>query len=100
MKSFSKIITISLAIASMLCFAQCKKDNNNTNPVDRLPPATQTGAGTFGCLINGQVFTPASVVRPLNNQRPDFSVTHEYYQGGYTFGEEATDQRNLCICQA
>jgi hypothetical protein len=27
-------------------------------PVDQLPPATQTGQYTFGCLLNGQPWTP------------------------------------------
>ena len=34
----------------------CQKDD--PNPVDQLPPATQTGANTFGCLVNGQAWTP------------------------------------------
>ena len=41
------------AIALTLIFASCKKDNE-----DQLPPATQTGAGTFGCKINGKVYVP------------------------------------------
>ena len=42
-----------LAIAITLIFASCKKENEDT-----LPPATQTGAGTFGCRINGKVYVP------------------------------------------
>lgn len=34
----------------------CKSDDDSTNPIDQLPPATQTGANTFGCLINGEPF--------------------------------------------
>lgn len=30
----------------------CKKE------IDRLPPATQTGANTFGCLIDGKAWVP------------------------------------------
>jgi hypothetical protein len=41
------------AIACSLIFASCKKENEET-----LPPATQTGAGTFGCKINGKVYVP------------------------------------------
>jgi hypothetical protein len=36
-------------------FAACKKDKNTA---DQLPPATQTGANTFGCLVNGKVYVP------------------------------------------
>jgi len=39
----------------LLCAASCKKENKNEN---QLPPATQTGANTFGCLVNGKVFVP------------------------------------------
>ena len=28
-------------------------------PLDQLPPATQTGQYTFGCLVNGQAWLPA-----------------------------------------
>jgi hypothetical protein len=34
---------------------QCSSCKENVNP--DLPPETQTGAGTFACLINGQVWT-------------------------------------------
>lgn len=36
--------------------SKCKKDD--PAPADQLPPATQTGANTFGCLINGQAYVP------------------------------------------
>jgi hypothetical protein len=48
---------LALCITFMLVSCKsCKKDN--LAPVDQLPPATQTGQNTFGCLINGEVFTP------------------------------------------
>lgn len=31
-----------------------------TDPIDQLPPATQTGENTFGCLFNGQAFLVTS----------------------------------------
>lgn len=48
--------TIKLFLILFTCtgiFATCKKENEDT-----LPPATQTGAGTFGCKINGKVYVP------------------------------------------
>lgn len=39
-----------------LTASECKKHKPG-NPVDQLPPATQTGAGTIGFLANGQAFT-------------------------------------------
>ena len=41
-----------LLAAALLSLAQCKKDD----PQADLPAATQTGANTAGCLINGQAF--------------------------------------------
>lgn len=49
----------------------CNDDDNPQNPLDQLPPATQTGANTFGCLINGEPF----VVSNTSNQTA-------IYQGG------------------
>jgi hypothetical protein len=31
----------------------------SANPLDQLPPETRSGQGTFGCLVNGQAWTPA-----------------------------------------
>ena len=47
-----------------LLFYACRKDNLEPGtypaPIDYtvLPPATQTGANTFGCLIDGEVWVP------------------------------------------
>lgn len=45
-----------LLLLILTSFATCK--NHKDNPVDQLPPATQTGANTFGCLVNGKVYIP------------------------------------------
>ncbi len=44
-----------IAIYLLFCLTQCKK-NGSSGPV--LPPITQTGANTFGCILNGQVWLP------------------------------------------
>jgi len=55
-KSIFILLVINLACTS------CKKNTSTpTNPIDQLPPATQVGANTFGCLINGQAFVPGNV---------------------------------------
>jgi hypothetical protein len=38
--------------------ASCTKDNSTPDPASLLPPETQTGANTFGCLINGKLLIP------------------------------------------
>ncbi len=53
-------LNLLIALASLSCFvftaASCKKDN--PTELEKLPPATQTGANTFGCLVNGKAFIP------------------------------------------
>lgn len=57
MKKYSALWLLLLALCSI--FAGCKKDNANAaTQQDILPPATQTGANTFGCLVNGKVWIP------------------------------------------
>lgn len=56
-----------LLLAALLGLSQCKK--HDPDPVDQLPPATQTGANTFGCLLNGQLWTPSG-----NNSVPNYQV--------------------------
>jgi hypothetical protein len=57
MKTYIKIIIIALI------FVSCSNDDNKpSNPVDQLPPATQTGAQTIGCLVNGVPFTDSGVM--------------------------------------
>ena len=41
-----------------LALASCSKDSAKQDPVAQLPPETQTGAYTFACIINNQVFYP------------------------------------------
>lgn len=40
----------------LLTAMSCRK--NKDNQKDKLPPATQVGANTFGCLVNGKVYIP------------------------------------------
>jgi hypothetical protein len=51
MKKLLLLLFTSFALSS------CNKDDDTpTNPIDQLPPETQIGANTFGCLINGVPF--------------------------------------------
>lgn len=57
---------INLLTLFMLCLllTQCKKRALNpvaTDPLTLLPPETQMGAGTFGCLVNGNAYTASYV---------------------------------------
>jgi hypothetical protein len=57
----NKVLLLFAAFALLLFTnMKCKKDDQN--PIDQLPAATQTGANTFGCLVNGQLFLPKGVL--------------------------------------
>jgi hypothetical protein len=46
-----------LLLLPALCWTACEKSIFNPQPAAKvLPPITTTGAGTFGCKINGEVF--------------------------------------------
>jgi len=81
MKKLLLIFLVSILLAS-----SCKK---NKSPEEQLPPETQTGAGTFGCLINGNVFLPKG--DPLGG--PISSASYQYlntsYSKGYFFSVSA-----------
>jgi hypothetical protein len=68
-----------LLYSTFLLLTQCSKcKDNDPAPEAQLPPATQTGANTFGCLVNGQPWTPKG-----NNGRENFRITYDpTYAGG------------------
>ncbi len=58
------------ALAALLGLSQCKK--HDPDPLEQLPPATQTGANTFGCLVNGKPWTPKGY-----NGSSNYSIIYE-----------------------
>jgi hypothetical protein len=71
-------------ICMLLISASCKNDDTLANPIDQLPPATQTGEQTFGCLINGEAFIPDT----FGSGRP--SAFYQFVDGAYTLGISAS----------
>jgi hypothetical protein len=71
-----KPIFILTTILTCILFtsSSCKKSRDN--PIDPLPPETQTGANTFGCFVNGQVFTNGGSGGSL-------SAIYQFTNGGY-----------------
>lgn len=82
-----------LAIFTLFTESSCHK-SKPSNPLDQLPPATQTGANTFGCLINGEVFKP----KGPSGGGPILLSTYIYladnYDTGYFFQLAASDVSN------
>ena len=68
----------------LFTIVSCNKDDDKpSNPVDQLPPATQTGAGTFGCLVNGV---------PYIDNSGFFNCFYQFVDGEYYFGIQAEDK--------
>ena len=70
-----RTILLLLIITTLSC---CNKDDDTPIiPIQQLPPATQTGANTVGCLLDGKAFLPGN----FNNSTNCFYqfVNGEYY---------------------
>jgi len=74
-----KLILFTLLFTSLL--SCCDKDDNDVN--EALPPATQTGAGTFACKINGQSF--------IDTSGGYFNCFYQLIDGKYYFGIQGSD---------
>ena len=76
----------TLIIMAIFALNSCKKEQTG---IDALPPATQEGKETFGCLVNGEVFTP----KGSNLGGPTLSSYYQYLNSptaqGYFFNVSA-----------
>ncbi|MEO8860424.1 MAG: DUF6252 family protein [Ginsengibacter sp.] len=63
-----------------LTTSECKKHKTG-NPVDQLPPETQIGANTFGCLIDGNAFLPKGP-----SLSPILQCAYQYLNTDYSKG--------------
>lgn len=72
----------------MITIVGCNKDETPTpTPLSQLPPATQTGANTFGCLLDGEVFKPGIT----NNS---YNCFYQLVDGEYYFLVTAKNTKN------
>jgi len=93
-----KPVTYLLLVFTLfvLITSSCKKYNGSS-----LPPATQTGANTFGCLINGKVFTPGGG-DGLSGGNLGAIFEYAYITPGirnptgFVFAVSGVDERNSC----
>lgn len=69
-------------ILQLTLFSCSKDDNKSQKPIDQLPPATQTGANTAGCLVNGEAFLP----KGTSLGGPILSCFYQQNQYGYHLG--------------
>ncbi len=96
MKPLKNILILLCSL--LLLSASCKKQSKN--PIDNLPPATQTGANTFGCLVNGEVWIPKG---GLLNRELNLTYDSGYINGAFDIvakrflPEESSETFNIGI---
>ena len=76
-----------LLLLTTITLSCCSSDDDNNNG-DQLPPETQTGANTAGCLVGGQVFLPHQ--RGLNAA---LLCNYEFIDGKFYFNLVINDNR-------
>lgn len=81
-----KKILITLFVLSLLSTTSCNNDDDN-NANNSLPPATQVGANTVGCLVNGEIFLPRA-----EGINPAVVVNYEFVDGEFFFRLTFRDQ--------
>jgi hypothetical protein len=80
MKKLKHYSFVLLALCFMLVTSmKCKKDNQEPSK-EQLPAITQTGANTFGVLLNGEVWLPKG---GLLDQKLDLSYDPTYAGGSF-----------------
>ena len=83
-----------LIVLSLVFFGSSCKKNKNSNPINQLPPETQTGANTFGCLVNGEVFKPGGASLTGGSLSCNFQYLGAGPNGGYFFRLAAISRNN------
>lgn len=76
---------IFLLFAVALLIIACNKDDVAPQPtpepteIEKLPPATQTGANKVGCLLNGKAFLPSGTRPGGGNPNPYCAYYHDQF---------------------
>lgn len=78
----------TVLLALLLIFSCCTKDEVKVQTeTEKLTPATQTGANTFSCLLDGQIFKPGVT----NNS---YQCFYQLVNGQYYFNVNANNQKS------
>lgn len=85
MKLYIKLLIVLFLFTGNSCE---KEDDQPQDPIDQLPPASQTGEQTFGCLIDGKAFLPDTFGRGRPN------AFYQYIDGKYTFAISSSNDEN------
>lgn len=91
----SKLLFKFLLLFCFFIFSQCKKEKDKT-PIEQLPPETQTGANTFGCLVNGQAFKPGGAQLSGGSLNAIYQNIFPNTRSGYVFAISAKNHQEYC----
>jgi hypothetical protein len=78
---------IIFILATIFTLSYCSSDDYSGN---QLPPETQTGANTAGCLVNGKVFLPKQ-----EGINPALVCNYEFINGEFFFNLVINDLRGI-----
>lgn len=78
----NKIFSFAFLFLFTISATTCKKQNTLEMELAKLPPATQTGQNTFGCLVNGKAWI-AQNADCFPYCDPSFKMNIGYEFGGY-----------------
>jgi len=68
-----KNLLTAATLIALLTAAGCNEDDpSSKDPIDQLPPPTQEGENTFGCLVNGEAWVPQSSIDNSAIYQSDF----------------------------
>ena len=83
-------------LLTFFTFSHCKK-STPANPIDELPPETQTGVNTFGCLVDGQAFKPGGASLSGGSLQCNYQYLGNQVGGGYFFVVKGTSQSDAGV---
>lgn len=81
---------LCILILLLTIFSSCKNDDDNLTPLEQLPMATQTGQGTFSCLVNGTPFIEIGTF---------FNCFYQFVNGEYFIGLAAENDKHQILDQ-
>ena len=81
-----KLLLLLLTTFALSC---CNKDDDDQpkTELEKLPPATQTGANTFGCLLDGKAFLPG-------NGQNTLDCVYQFVNDEYYFALQGNNEIN------
>ena len=101
----TKLFFIALLAIVLLSAAQCEKEKD----LNTLPPETQEGKNTFGCLIDGELYVKgdapwmhAQISAGYSKSRKSLNVSVYLHPNGYiymdSFVQNINEQTPIALC--